>query len=106
MGERLAQLVAEEQDGSLTVLEVASKMHVSITLAQEFLKVHTSYISHMCDRTFILRFGPDIFSALFFLQTGEAGGHLCRDESIHGLLFYPNCFPELVKALEQSAGGS
>lgn len=43
--------MAEEEDGSLTALEVASKMHVSITLAQEFLKVHTSYISlsHVCD---------------------------------------------------------
>lgn len=41
VGERLAQLVAEEEDGSLTALEVASKMHVSITLAQEFLKVRT-----------------------------------------------------------------
>lgn len=39
IGERLAQLVAEEEDGSLTALEVAGKMHVSITLAQEFLKV-------------------------------------------------------------------
>lgn len=39
-------------------------------------------------------------------QTAEAGGHLCRDESIHGLLFYPNRFPDFVKALEQKAGGS
>jgi hypothetical protein len=42
IGERLAELVAEEEDGSLTALEVAGKMAVSITLAQEFLKVHLS----------------------------------------------------------------
>ena len=31
--------MAEEQDGSLTALDVASHMKVSITLAQEYLKV-------------------------------------------------------------------
>lgn len=31
--------MGEEEDGSLTALEVAAKLHVSITLAQEFLKV-------------------------------------------------------------------
>ncbi len=45
VGERLAGLVAEEEDGSLTALEVAGAMHVSITLAQEFLEVSRSAVS-------------------------------------------------------------
>lgn len=48
-----------------------------------------------------------IVTLLALIQTAEAGGHLCRDEGIHGLLFYPNRFPEFAQALEhKTAGGS
>lgn len=108
VGERLAALVAEEQDGSLTALEVAGLMHVSITLAQEFLKVRpctdpagvwgvSGRLSSMSVP--LPHSTPMDRSALHILQTAEEGGHLCRDESIHGLLFYPNRFPEFAGTL-------
>ncbi len=69
---RLRVLAEEEADGSLTALDVATHLRVSITLAQEFL------------------------------QTAESRGLLCRDESVQGTLFYPNRFPEFEKSLPTS----
>lgn len=93
VGERLKALVAEEQDGSLTALEVAGKMNVSITLAQEFLKVSGGGVGSR----WWWWWGDD---GSTHVQTAEAGEHLCRDESIHGLLFYPNRFAEFARTLE------
>ncbi|EWM22448.1 vacuolar protein-sorting-associated protein 36 [Nannochloropsis gaditana] len=66
VGARLRALAEAEADGSLTALDVATHLRVSIALAQEFL------------------------------GTAEAQGLLCRDQSVQGTLFWPNRFPAWV----------
>lgn len=73
VSERLRALAEAEADGSLTALDVAIHLRVSLTLAQEFLR------------------------------TAEARGQLCRDESVQGTLFWPNRFPDFVKSTFQEA---
>lgn len=74
VSERLRALAEAEADGSLTALDAATHLKVSLTLAQEFLR------------------------------TAEARGQLCRDESVQGTLFWPNRFPDFVKSAFQEAG--
>ena len=76
VSERLRALAEAEADGSLTALDVATHLRVSLTLAQEFLR------------------------------TAEARGQLCRDESVQGTLFWPNRFPDFVKSTFQEAGAA
>jgi ESCRT-II complex subunit VPS36 len=76
VSERLRALAEGEADGSLTALDVATHLRVSLTLAQEFLR------------------------------TAEARGQLCRDESVQGTLFWPNRFPDFVKSFCQEAGAA
>jgi len=70
---QLRALAEAEADGSLTALDVATHLQVSLTLAQEFLRA------------------------------AEARGQLCRDESAQGMLFWPNRFPDFIESTHQGA---
>lgn len=70
---QLRALAEAEADGSLTALDVATYLQVSLTLAQEFLRA------------------------------AEARGHLCRDESAQGVLFWPNRFPDFIESTLEGA---
>lgn len=80
VGERLVQAAAEAPvgagveggGGGLVATQVARDLRVSVTLAMEHLR------------------------------TAEAGGLLCRDESVEGTRFYVNPFGRFVKTLQQA----
>lgn len=79
VGERLVQAAAaatpggaEGWGGGLVATQVARDLRVSVTLAVEHLR------------------------------TAEAGGLLCRDESVEGTRFYVNPFGRFVRALEEA----
>ncbi|OQR85612.1 vacuolar protein-sorting-associated protein [Achlya hypogyna] len=63
---RLEALARQAKDGCITSSDVAAALHISISLAREYLKV------------------------------AEQRGKLCRDDTFEGLNFYPNRFAEFL----------
>jgi hypothetical protein len=86
----------------LTALDVASSLGVSITLAQEFVKVRGH---HGAPKALVGLWCCDELLLALLWQASENAGLLCRDESAQGALFYPNRFPEFVARLSIKATG-
>ncbi|KDO18871.1 hypothetical protein SPRG_15699 [Saprolegnia parasitica CBS 223.65] len=63
---RLEHLARTAKDSCITSNDVAAEMQISLSLAHEYLKV------------------------------AEQRGKLCRDDTVEGLNFYPNRFPEFL----------
>lgn len=102
ISERLRALAEEEGSFGLTALDVSSHLRVSITLAQEFLKVsllgEKIFLSRYQDTNAVI---PFAFPFPSLPQTAEARCLLCRDESVQGVLFHPNRFPDYIKLIDK-----
>lgn len=81
--------------GSLTAEEFAKLLGLSVLLSKERYGATEADIARTAHLVFSYHIETTYFSSSFLicrLLLAEKMGHLCRDDSVEGLRFYPNLF--------------